>query len=356
MIQRAIIAPRELAGWIERVLVRLGAPAERAAMIADSLVAANLRGIDSHGAHLLPYYAEHLRRGNIDPRADGRVVSESGACLLYDGDRGFGQVVASNCCDHAVRLAREHGLGLVVARNSNHFGAAGYWGRRISSAGMISVTMTNASPSVPPWQGREGRIGTNPICVSVPSTGEGQWLLDMATTTVAKNKILRAARNHEETIPAGWALDAGGAPTTKTSEAALVMPLGGYKGSGLGLWVEILCGVLGGGAMATEIGGTFLFDRPMRTSHAFLSIDVSRFANSDQFQARMEHLLALIKSTPAAAGYDEVLVAGEPERRQEAARLAEGIPIDDGAWERFEKLAQELDLGLPRNSSLSPPG
>ncbi len=347
MTSSRLIATRELTGWIERVLVRLGAPAERAAVIADSLVTANLRGIDSHGAHLLPYYAEHLRRGNIDPQADGHVVSESGACLLYEGDRGFGQVVSSICCDHAVRLAREHGLGMVVARNSNHFGTAGYWGERISRAGMIGITMTNASPSVPPWQGREGRIGTNPICISVPSSGEGQWMLDMATTTVAKNKILRAARNHEESIPAGWALDAEGVPTTKTSEAELVMPLGGYKGSGLGLWVEILCGVLGGGAMATEIGGTFLFDGPMRTSHTFLAIDVSRFTSPDQFQARMGRLIALIKSTPVAAGYDEVLVAGEPERRQVAARLAECIPIDNGTWERFEKLAQELDLGLP---------
>ena len=342
-----LLSHSDLRAWTAHLFKAMGVPPEHAALVADALVAANLRGVDSHGVHLADYYAEHIRRGLMLPSEKGSVVRESGGCLVYDGGRGLGQVAAAACCDHALRLAGEHGLGLVVNRNSNHFGAAAYWGQRISSAGKIGIVMCNASPSVPPWQGKEGRIGTNPICVSVPSSGRGAWLLDMATTTVALNKILRARANQQPQIPAGWAMDADGAPTTETEKAKLIMPLGGYKGSGLGLFAEIFCGVLGGGALAPEVGGTYRYDRPMGTSHMFLAIDVTRFLPGDEFEQRMEALVAWIKNTPTAAGYDEVLVAGEPEERIEAERRQSGIPIDAGTWSRFEALAAEFGVPLP---------
>ncbi len=341
----------ELIALTRAILVALNVPERKAQLVAESFVAANLRGVDSHGVHLLPYYVEHLRRGNINAAADGHIISEAGGCLLFDGEHGLGQYVSAVCCDHAVRLARAHGLGMVVARNSNHFGAAAFWGQRISQAGMIGIVSSNASPSVPPWQGRAGRVGTNPICVSVPSSGPGAWLLDMATTTVAKNKILRAAANQEPEIPPGWAMDADGVPTTDTEKAVkgLLMPLGGYKGSGLGLMIEILCGVLGGGAMSVDVGGTFIFDRRMNTSHMFLAIDTARFLPLEEFQRRMEHVIGLIKATPPAKGYSEVLVAGDPEWRIEAERLRTGIVIDEATWSKITAIASELNVPLPSN-------
>ncbi len=317
--------------------------------MTESLVEASLRGVDSHGVHLLPYYIRQFRAGNVDLRADGHIVSESGACLLYDGEHGLGQHVSAICCDHAVRLARLHGVGLVLARRSNHFGAAAFWGRRISRHGMIGIVMCNASPSVPPWQGREGRVGTNPICVSVPSEGRGAWLLDMATTTVAMNKIVQAAANGRPAIPPGWAMDQDGVPTTDTRQARAgwLMPLGGYKGSGLNLMVEILCAVLSGGVLSTEVGGLHIFDRRMNTSQLFLAVDVARFLPLEEFQARMERLVTLIKSTPPAKGFDEVLVAGEPERRSARRRRQEGIPVDPSTWQRLSELAAEHGLNLP---------
>jgi len=336
------------------ILAGLGAPEVKARLVAEALVAANLRGIDSHGVHLLPYYAEHIRRGNINTGADGHVVSESGACMVYDGEAGFGQCVSEVCCRHAVRLAKEHGLGMVTARNSNHFGAAGFWGRRLSGAGMIGIVLSNASPSVAPWQGREGRIGTNPLCVCVPGTGGGAWELDMATTTVAMNKILKAAANGVPEIPSGWAMDADGIPTTDTGKArdGLLMPLGGYKGSGLGMMAEILSAVLGGGAMSTSVGGTFLFDRKMNTSHAFLAIDLSRFLDPGEFQSRMEYLIRLVKSSAPASGYDEVLVAGEPEQRIERRRRKEGVPVDAATWDKLTELAGRVGVALPEVSGI----
>src|SRR5258708_31963506 len=133
----------------------------KAEIVAQSLVAANLRRVDSHGLQLLPFYIELILMGNIDIHTDGRVVSESGACMIYDAQNGIGQWISSLCCDHAIRLAQAHGLGIVVARESNHFGAAAFWAQRMSSAGMLGIVVCNASPCVSPWQGKEPRCGPN---------------------------------------------------------------------------------------------------------------------------------------------------------------------------------------------------
>ena len=338
-----------LSRFVRNILQAAGVPPRRAELVSDSLVSASLRGVDSHGVHLLPHYMSQIRKGNIDVGTDGRIISESGSCLLYDGEHGFGQCVSAVCCGHAARLARGHGTGMVVARNSNHFGAAAFWAQRISAEGMIGIVMCNASPSVPPWQGRDGRIGTNPLCVSVPSTDTGGWLLDMATTTVALNRIVKAAANGEPCVPAGWATDSDGVPTTDTQVAlrGLLMPLGGYKGSGLGLMIEVLCAVLSGGAMSTEVGGLHNLERPMNTSQMFLAIDVTRFVSAQEFQSRMERLIRTVKSARPAPGYNEVLVAGDPEWRSEASRRANGIPIDGALRERLRVLACDSGVEIP---------
>jgi LDH2 family malate/lactate/ureidoglycolate dehydrogenase len=319
-----------------------------AAIVANSLVAANLRAVDSHGVRLLTDYSRALQAGTIDPQAAGCIVSESGACALYDGQRGLGQVVSTAATDITVRLAHEHGLGLVPVRESNHFGAAAFWAQRMAAAGMIGFAFTNASPAVAPWQGRQTRLGTNPICMALP--GEDDiWLLDMATTTVALNRIWKAAAQGDEVLPAGWAMDSDGVPTTNTQSAlkGFPMPLGGYKGTGLAVMVEILCGVLSGGAIGTEVGGTRVAGRPMRTSHAFLAIQVERFMPVPEFLGRMRRLREMIKSSAPASGYDEVLMAGEPEWRAEAAQVEHGIPIGSSIWRELTELAARLGVTPP---------
>ncbi len=322
-------------------------PRDHAALIADSLVAANLRGVDSHGVQLLGLYVEGITLGNVDPIGTGRLHSESGACAVYDGENALGHVVSLHCCDHAVRIAKQHGMSLVSARESNHFGAAAYWAQRIARHGMIAIVVCNATPLVAPWQGREPRVGTNPICMALP--GPDVWLLDMATTTVALNRIWKAAANGETTIPAGWAMDNTGSPTTSVQEAlaGLPMPLGGYKGSGLAVLVEILCAVLGGGAMSTELGGLRVKGRPMRVSQAFLAIDAGRFMPLDEFGARMQRLGGTIKKTVPASGFDEVLLAGEPEWRAEAVRSEYGIPVTIPIWNNLLELAERLGVTPP---------
>ena len=330
-----VLSPEAATDLARSILVAAGTPEDKAQLVAASLVASNLRGIDSHGLQLLPFYLRHIECGNINPRAEGHIVREDGATLLYDGEQGLGAVISAVCCDHASRLAAAHGAGLVVARNSTHFGMAATWALRMSAAGNIGIVMCNASPIVPPWQGKEPRLGTNPICMSVPGDPAKTWLLDMATTTVAAGKIFKAYINKQPSIPPGWALDSEGRPTTETKAAyhGLIMPLGGYKGSGLAVMVEILCGVLSGGATSMEVGGIRLTDRPFGTSQMFLAIDVGRFLPREEFEARMDSLVEVVKSAAVAAGYAEILVAGDPERRMEARRHIEGIPIAPGTWQ-----------------------
>jgi len=339
------VAAPALRSFSESILRAAGVPERKAAIVAASLVAANLRGVDSHGIQLLTFYIDQLLAGEMDAGAEGRVVSESGSCLLLDGQNGIGQWIAEACCGHAIRIAGEHGVALVTARESNHFGACAWWAEKMRAAGQIGIVMCNASPIVPPWQAKEGRFGTNPICMAVP----GPWLLDMATTTVAAGKVFKAFINHQAEIPAGWAFNADGVPTTNTKEAyyGMPMPLGGYKGSGLGFLVEILCAVLSGGAMANEVGGIRYRGKLVRTSQMFLAIDVKRYMPIEEFTARMERLVANVKSAAPAPGYDEVLVAGDPEWRTEAERLRNGIPISEGNWETLVKTAARVGVTPP---------
>lgn len=340
-----IVSAPQLTRFSESILLAAGVPPHKAAIVATSLVASNLRGVDSHGIQLLSYYIDQILAREMDPVTDGAVVSDSGSCLLFDGSNGIGQWIAQTCCGHAIRLAKEHGVGLVTARESNHFGACAWWAQKMRAAGMIGIVLCNASPIVPPWQGMEGRFGTNPICMSVP----GPWLLDMATTTVAAGRIFKAFINHQPEIPAGWAFNSAGIPTTSTAEAykGMLMPLGGYKGSGLAFMVEILCSVLSGGATANEIGGIRFRGRTVRVSQTYIAIDIARFMPLEEFTARMEDLVALVKSTRPAPGYDEVMVAGDPEWRTEAERLKDGVPIAEGNWETLLKTAARVNVPVP---------
>jgi LDH2 family malate/lactate/ureidoglycolate dehydrogenase len=343
------ISSDELSRFVREVLMAAGVPAEAAEITSCCLVSANLRGVDSHGVRLLPSYITQLRAGDMDANAAGAIVTENGACLVYDAQNGIGQVSAAACCDHAVRIAGKYGIGFVTARNANHFGAAAYWGSRIAGHGSIAMVACNASRLVAPWQGREPRMGTNPICMAVPAG----WLLDMSTTAVAANKIFSAIDRKADSIPDGWALDRSGAPTNDPHEGlkGSVMPLGGavagHKGSGLAAAVEILTAVLSGGPMMNEIGSMRQRGKPVGVSHIFLAIDVERLMPLAQFRARMDRFTADLKSSLPAEGYDEVLVAGEPEWRIERQRQDGGIPLPPEVWNALARTASELGVSAP---------
>lgn len=330
-----------------RLLECLGVNASEASFTATALVASNLRGVDSHGVALLRYYLEQLEHGDMEPNGEPELLHNSGCTALIDGHNSLGQIVARFATDQAISLTMDHGCGIVSTRRSNHFGAAAFWVQRINAAGLIGIALCNASPVVAPWQGKQGRLGTNPICFGVP--GQSPFLLDMATTTVAANKIFNVHSAGQSTIPQGWALDKEGVPTTQTIDAytGLLNPLGGYKGSGLAVMVEMLCGVLSGGAMANELGGIRFRGKPVDVSQFFMALDPKCFLDPGEYEQRAQSLSQVLKATAPATGYDEVLLAGEPELRTEAHRRKHGIPLADGTWQSLTDWATRFHLALP---------
>lgn len=344
-----LIEAEPLQDFARRIIEGAGVDPVKAGLIAATLVEANLRGVDSHGVQLLNFYIDHMRAGCVNLDAEGHVVSENGCCMVYSGDNGPGQIVSDRACDHAIRLARTHGVGLVTVRESNHFGAAAHWSLKMAREGMIGISMCNASPIVAPWQGKEKRFGTNPICMALPGGSEKLFLLDMATTTVAMGKIFKAHFSGQAEIPHGWALDKEGLPTTDTARAlqGMPMPLGGYKGYGLAMMVEILCAVLSGGLMGSELGGIRFKDRPMGVGQVFIAVDASRFMALDMLEERVAKLSNMMKGTPAAPGYEEVLMPGEPELRAETIRRKEGIPLAKGVWDELNRVARDVKVEAP---------
>ncbi len=348
-----VIEASALKDLCAQLLEGVGVSKNEANFVAGALVASNLRGVDSHGVALIRYYLEQLECGDMIPDGIPELLHNSGCTALVDGHNSIGQIVAKFCCDQAIELAINHGCGIVSARHSNHFGAAAYWVQRLNAAGFIGVVLCNASSTVAPWQGKEGRLGTNPICFGVP--GSSPFLLDMATTTVAANKIFNAHNAGKPEIPAGWALDSDGVPTTDTAAAykGLLNPLGGYKGSGLAVMVEMLCGVLSGGAMSNELGGIRFRGTQVNVSQFYMAIDPKCFLDPGEYEQRAQKLTDKLKAVAPAASYDEVLVAGEPEIRTETKRRTEGIPLAQDTWDSLSAWAAKLKVPTPSLASPS---
>ena len=343
-----------LISFSDALLIALGVPRGHARIVSESLVAANVRGVDSHGIQMLATYIQQIRAGGINVRGVGRVASTNGACVLYDGQNSLGQVVSDRCVRQVLRQVKRTGLALVVARNSNHFGAGAYWGQQLARAGCIGIVMSNACPAVAPWQGRDAKLGTNPICMAVPGAESGGWLLDMATTTVALGKLSNFSFLGAPAIPLSWGfLDAKGRPTTSIPEAqkGSPTPTGGYKGTGLAMMVELLCAGLSGGAMATDLPVYRTGGDPLGISHMFLAIDTRRFLPPGQLKRRATRLGKMIKSAKPAPGYAEVLVAGEPEWRTGLVRQNQGVPVPTRLWERLSTIAGELGVVPPAPST-----
>lgn len=313
---------------IVAILTAWGMTAAGAEVTADVLHAADLMGIDSHGATLMPLYEAQIRSGGATPRPEVRVVHEMAAVALIDGGGGFGQVPGIMAVAMAAERAERFGIAAVAIRNSNHYGAAGVYARRLAERGLLGISTSSVwRPAIVPTHGREPRLGTNPLAFAAPS-GRGQpFLLDMATSTAAIGKLKLAARAGE-TIPEGWALTRDGAPERDPTRAlidTLLVPLGGHKGYGLATMVEILSSTLAGAAQ------TPLREAPEKAhdvGHFMLAIDPGLVRGSrEAFGADLERMLDALRATPPADPAEPVLVAGDPEYACEADRLRHGIPL-----------------------------
>ena len=350
-----------LRGFCVRVFQNMGIPEEDARITAEVLVAADLRGVDSHGVARLRRYVNGLRDGMMIAHPEVQVVTETPATALIDAGAGLGQPVSYRAMQKAIQKALDLGAGFVTVRNSNHFGIAGYYAMMALEQDCIGISMTNAATLVVPTFGRDAMLGTNPISVAAPASQERPFVLDMATSTVPRGK-LEVYNRLEKPIPPGWATDETGATTTDTGRVLEnfkqragggLLPLGGagellggHKGYGLSLWVDVFCAILSGAAYANTVYPKTPDGKPLPSEigHFFGAWRVDGFRPVDEFKAAMDDLQQRLRNTPKAEGEDHIYIHGEKEHKEAERRSSGGIPLNPKVAADLRAIGEELGV------------
>jgi LDH2 family malate/lactate/ureidoglycolate dehydrogenase len=343
-------APK-LRAWTEQVFQKIGVSKDDAALLTDSLIEANLRGVDTHGiTRMLCTYVKRMQVGVVNPKTELKVLREHPSTALIDGKNSIGQVVSNVAMRMTIDKAKKTGVAFVATTHSNHYGAAAYWAMMALPHGMIGFSATNAPATVAPTGGRTAMLGTNPFAIAIPAGQEQPMVLDLATTVVARGRILLYAKQHKPLEP-GWAFDEQGRPTTDAQAAlkGLLAPIGGYKGYGIALAIDLLCGVMTGSNYGTHFPG-FLADNmkdPTDVGSIFAAINVQSFMDLPDFQAGMDKAIREIKTSTKAEGVKRIYIPGEIELETKAERLTNGIPIPEAVVKDFVALGKELGVPLP---------
>ena len=337
-----------LRGFASNCIQAFGVNGQAADIVADTLVQADLWGHQSHGVLRLFWYAERLKsgavRGNAEPLTDGGF----GAIATIDGQGGLGQVVAHSAMSKAIALSKEFGIGAVTVRNSGHFGTAMYFTRLAALAGCVGFISTNASPAMAPWGGKERRVGTNPWSWSAPAGRHAPMMLDIANTSVARGKLY-LARQRNERIPDGWAMDSEGNATTdpEAGIAGTILPMAGHKGYAVSTIMDVLSGILPGSRFGSSVVGPYVPDGVSGAGHLALAIDIKATRPLVDFEADMERLIDELKATPRQPGVDEIYYPGEMEARSDARLRRDGIRLPEDTANELHDKAGELGIVAP---------
>jgi len=341
------VGHEELGRFIREILVKYGASEPDAAIVAQGLVWANLRGSDGHGVSRLPRYVKLLARGEIDAMAQPRLVHDRAATFIIDGGHGFGPVAVMQAAARAVERAKQTGVCFALIRHTTHTGAIGRYAQWIAERGCAAVLM-GAGPTLMAYHGaRVASMATSPIAIAVPS-GNGPIALDMATSTISNGKILQA-RATGGALPPGTVLTAAGEPTTDAKEAEILLPLGGPKGSGLAFMFEMLASVLAAAPIQAPALGPQKCTRHTGNT-AMLAIDIETFRPLIDFKTDADALAAVVKALPRQTGFDEILLPGERGNRTETVRRKSGIPIPAKLWEELGSVAKETGVKMPAHT------
>jgi ureidoglycolate dehydrogenase (NAD+) len=334
----------KLTAFTGRCLEKLGLVADDARLVAETLVAANLRGVDSHGVVRLPHYATRLRNGSVKPRPNITVQRTGPATAMVEGDAGMGQLVAARAMNEAIALAREAGVGAVGAKNSSHCGAMAHFVEMAIRDGMIGIALTHTDPIMVPTGMKRIFLGSNPIAFGAPGAEGPPLVVDMATTNVALGKVI-VAREEGKPIPPDWGIDAAGKPTTDPGKVAGLAAMAGPKGYALAAMIEVLCAHLIGVPFGTHVTKMYgELDKPRNLGHFMLALDIRRFTDPAAFKAQLDRFIREVHEQEPADPTRPPLAPGEPERLTAAKRLESGVPLGEGVLADLNKLAQELGV------------
>ena len=352
----AEIHAEDLQHFCRELLVFWGVRSDVARHVAEGLVQASLRGVDSHGVRLLPHYVRALEAGRLNPNPSYRFERSAAATGRLDGDHTFGHAAGAEGMGRAIELAHESGIGAVTVYNSSHFGTAAYFALMAAKQNMIGLSFTHADSLMLSFGGTRAFFGTNPICFAAPCLDEEPFCLDMATTAVTWNIVLRVSSDGGN-IPEGWGVDDEGDDTQDSNRISALHSIGGYKGFGLAMMVDVLCGLLAGMPYGCDISRMYAdpIEDKRYLGHFFMAIRIDGFTPLEAFKGHLKRMMDQVRSEPARDAGAGVQVPGDPEKRAAEERRERGIPLSDGELEALSSLARRYELEFPsvvvRNTS-----
>jgi LDH2 family malate/lactate/ureidoglycolate dehydrogenase len=338
----ATVTPARLTEVVIEVLRGYGAVEEEAKIVADSLVRAEMRGTDTHGLPYLKLLAERVEARMVALPTRVTILKDEGATALFDGGNGIGQMAGWRAMECSIRKAQEFGIGLTLVRNTNNLGFLAFYTLHAATRGFVGITMGNANAAISPWGGAEAFFGTNPISIAVPGNGE-PVALDMSSSVVARGKVRKAQRLGEK-IPLGWALDESGVPTDDPGAAikGTLVPIGGPKGYGLALMVDVLAGMLSGAAFGQDIKSFHQLMGPTDVGALMLAINIERFMPLDQFGGLMREYVDSIRGSRKAKGTDRIYLPGEIESEKERTSRERGIELRPASIDLVNQLLETV--------------
>jgi LDH2 family malate/lactate/ureidoglycolate dehydrogenase len=346
--EEVLVEARRLENFLTELFEITGIEEEDALFVAQTLVSANLWGIDSHGVVRAPTYIKRLRSLVTNPKPKIHKIKGSRGFEVLDGDNGLGFIVGRVSMKRAIEIAKEYHVGIVGAINSNHFGAAGTYARMAADLGMIGIAMSNMAPLMVPLGARKATVGNNPIALAIPTFNSFPIVLDIALSTITVGKLLLASKKGEK-IPLDWATDSEGYLTDDPTKAlnGFLLPVGGHKGFGLALVVDILCGVITGGSFLDQLRSMIKYpDQPSLTCHLMIAVNLLSVISREEMKTRMICFSEKIKETPLRDHSQEILLPGEIEYRTYLERTKKGIPLPKNLYAELAALGSQQGLSI----------
>jgi LDH2 family malate/lactate/ureidoglycolate dehydrogenase len=339
------VDPARLQRFCRQALAVYGVPESDAALVAESLVQADLWGHQSHGVMRLPWYTARLESGAMRAVTQIERATDAGAIAVLDANDGMGQVAAAEAAREAINRAKQHGVGVAAVRNSGHFGTAMFFTLMAAREGCIGILTTNASPSMAPWGGRTKALGNNPWSIAAPAGRYAPFVLDIANTAVARGKIY-LAKQKGTLIPEGWAIDRAGRPTVDPAAAILgnILPMAGHKGYAISVMMDVLSGVLSGSGFLSAVTGPYQTHNRSRCGHLYVGLHIEAFRPLAQFETDMEIMVNELKHVPLAEGQDAILYPGEREALADANNRKSGLLLPGDTLGDLVRLAEKHQL------------
>ena len=337
------VNPEKIKVLIQDIFIHCDVPRDQASVITDALLDANLSGRASHGILRTKAYVDRLEAGGGKANPNMRILQESETTALIDGDNGLGMVAAQKAAELCRQKALISGIACVTVKNTNHYGAAAYWAEMIAQEDMIAFSCANVAPLVAPPGGKDVALGTNPLCVYVPSASYGPMCLDIATSTVAQGKLFDYQLKHQE-LGVGWAVDVNGIPTTDPDKARFLTPFGAHKGYGIACMIEVMSALLAGGHFGHELNDMYEdIDKPNNLSSCFIGIRIDRFRPAEEFKADVDRFIEYLHSIPPAEG-QRVYFPGEIEIINKSKAQKEGLLLPEDLVQQLEELGSRLGI------------